>query len=74
MICIHRFVLLKATFSPDSSMVIAGSDNGSLFLWDAESGQLTSSLPSNETGINSCFWGETGVMTCDRLGCATLWG
>ena len=64
----------QVTFSPDSSMIVAGSSSGNLFLWDAESGHLTATLRGHTAGITSVFWGESGVMTCDKEGCVALWG
>ena len=43
-------------------------------MWNTISGDLTQSIPSRRgVGIVSTYWGESGVLTCDRQGGVIQW-
>jgi len=64
----------KVSFSPDGTCVAAGSSDGSLVVWDTNSGNVLKELSGHHTcSINSVYWGCYGVMSCDKKGTAVLW-
>ena len=76
----------RASFSPDGRYVCAGSSDGSLFVWNVNSGSLETELQlewttrDSNTGVGvtvtCCLWNPNGssVATCDRAGYLTFWG
>ena len=66
---------MQVSFSPDCSMVAAGSADGSLFVWDALSGDLQHRVSSGQSvGITSVCWREAGCVSCDKDGHVVVWG
>ncbi|XP_026547341.1 autophagy-related protein 16-2-like [Notechis scutatus] len=52
----------KAVFSPDKSYALAGSSNGTLFLWDITTGKLEKSLAGvHRSSVNAVAWSPSGV-------------
>lgn len=48
----HRKPVIKAAFSPDGETLISGSQDGSIKVWDVESGQLLRSMrPAGHVGL-----------------------
>eukprot|EP00602_Paraphysomonas_sp_CaronLab_P009671 CAMPEP_0185023368 /NCGR_PEP_ID=MMETSP1103-20130426/6050_1 /TAXON_ID=36769 /ORGANISM="Paraphysomonas bandaiensis, Strain Caron Lab Isolate" /LENGTH=497 /DNA_ID=CAMNT_0027555929 /DNA_START=278 /DNA_END=1771 /DNA_ORIENTATION=- len=64
----------QVTYSPDCAMVVAGGADGSLYLWNTLSGDFIGSYSGHKAGITSVFWGDTGVMSCDKDGNVIQWG
>lgn len=73
----------RSCFSPDGRFACAGATDGSLFIWDVNTGKLEISLENKaETegqGLNticSCSWNPLGssVVTTDRWGTLAVWG
>mmetsp|Transcript_4040 Transcript_4040/g.6055 ORF Transcript_4040/g.6055 Transcript_4040/m.6055 type:complete len:555 (-) Transcript_4040:26-1690(-) len=65
-----------AGYSPDGRFVIAGSADGSVFIWCVESGKLMKRLTGgHEKTVSSAQWNPIGVQTasCDRAGIVTFW-
>ncbi|XP_054830493.1 protein Atg16l2 [Eublepharis macularius] len=66
----------KAVFSPDKSYALVGSADGTLFLWNMETGSLEKSLPGvHRSSVNAVAWGPSGmyigsVDQCQKL---VLW-
>jgi WD40 repeat protein/nucleoside phosphorylase/uncharacterized protein YjbI with pentapeptide repeats len=51
------------TFSADGLAVLAASFNGSLQLWDAETGQVLRVFPSHANGVTACAFSPDGRWT-----------
>ena len=66
---------MQVSFSPDGSMIAAGSSDGRIFLWDTLSGELKNSIPcGNSVGITSVCWKDSGFLSGDKEGNVVLWG
>ncbi|GAB1292402.1 Protein Atg16l2 [Apodemus speciosus] len=66
----------KAVFSPDRSYALAGSSNGSLYIWDVNTGKLETSLQGPHcTAINAVAWCFSGnyVVSVDQGRKVVLW-
>lgn len=65
----------RACLSPDGSMAVAGSSNGSIFIWDVLNGELKSILEGkHQRAVNSVAWSVRGELcSCDRSGVITIW-
>lgn len=49
----HEAMVWSLAFSPRGSLLVSGDANGTLRLWDVESGRITSSLEGHEDSITS---------------------
>ncbi|XP_053169179.1 protein Atg16l2 isoform X3 [Hemicordylus capensis] len=66
----------KAVFSPDKSYALAGSADGTLYLWNMETGKLETSLPGvHRSSVNAVDWGPSGMYigSVDRCRKVVLW-
>ncbi|XP_037696465.1 protein Atg16l2 isoform X2 [Choloepus didactylus] len=66
----------KAVFSPDRSYALAGSCDGTLYIWDVDTGKLESSLRGPHcTAVNAVAWCYSGshVVSVDQGRKAVLW-
>ncbi|KAJ1120474.1 hypothetical protein NDU88_008639 [Pleurodeles waltl] len=66
----------KAIFSPDGSYVMAGSSDGTLYIWNVDKGNLEKSLnEQHRTSVNAVAWSLSGeyVASVDRAKKAVLW-
>ncbi|XP_062983317.1 protein Atg16l2-like isoform X2 [Elgaria multicarinata webbii] len=66
----------KAVFSPDKSYALVGSANGTLFLWNIETGKLETSLPGvHRSSVNAVAWIPSGtyIGSVDRSKTVVLW-
>ncbi|XP_076969780.1 protein Atg16l2 isoform X2 [Tamandua tetradactyla] len=66
----------KAVFSPDRSYALAGSSDGTLYIWDVDTGKLESSLRGPHcTAVNAVAWCYSGshVVSVDQGRKAVLW-
>ncbi len=52
---------LTAAFSPDGTKVVTGGLDGNIPLWDATTGELVAFLGSQEEGISSVVFNQTGT-------------
>ncbi len=66
----------RACWSPDSKYVAAGGAEGSLFIWNVESGALVKQLGSESNAtISAVAWSPNGLQVCstDRKSHVVLW-
>ncbi|XP_068122667.1 protein Atg16l2 [Hyperolius riggenbachi] len=66
----------KAILSPDTGYVMAGSADGTIFVWNAHTGALERSLNGeHSTSVNAVAWSMSGeyVVSVDRGRKAVLW-
>jgi len=62
-------------FSPDGKNFAIGSGNGSVFVWNVDSGKLESTLKSLVAPITSCHWSYLGqsIAAVDKTGSVCVW-
>lgn len=66
----------RACISPDSEYVAAGSSDGTVFIWNANSGKLEKELKGVHTSnVNACTWSPNGQLfiTCDKAKKMAVW-
>ncbi|XP_043359939.1 protein Atg16l2 isoform X2 [Dermochelys coriacea] len=66
----------KAIFSPDKSYALVGSSDGSLYLWNMESGKLETILSGeHRASVNAVAWCFSGqcVVSVDQAKKVVLW-
>ncbi|XP_048837764.1 protein Atg16l2-like isoform X2 [Brienomyrus brachyistius] len=66
----------KAIFSPDGSYLAAGSADGAVYIWNANTGNLETCLPDkHNSSINAVSWSVSGeyVVSVDKSRRAVLW-
>ncbi len=70
----------RACFSPDNRTIIAGSNDRSLILWDALTGQTKSKLTGHEGPVYNVHWvagtgvdGAFRIASGDKVGKVCLW-
>ena len=66
----------RACWAPDGNYVAAGGAEGSLFIWDIESGKLTKQLGSDSNAtISGVAWNPNGMQlaSTDRKSKCVLW-
>ncbi|XP_029457922.1 autophagy-related protein 16-2 isoform X2 [Rhinatrema bivittatum] len=68
--------LTRAIFSPDGNYAIAGSADGTLFIWNVTTGQLEKSLQgTHSASVNAVAWSLSGeyVVSIDKKRTVVLW-
>ncbi|KAF7700105.1 protein Atg16l2 [Silurus meridionalis] len=66
----------KAIFSPDGSYLAAGSADGTVYIWNINTGNLETRLPvMHRTSVNAVAWSMSGeyMVSVDKSRCAMLW-
>lgn len=66
----------RATISPDTEYVAAGSSDGVVFIWNANNGKLEKELKGVHTSnVNACTWSPNGqqFITCDKTKKIAVW-
>jgi len=66
----------RACFSPDGQYVCAGGADGSVFIWNANTGSTERVLKKAHSALVSCVgWSANGhqIVSCDRTGNIVLW-
>jgi WD40 repeat protein len=65
----------SATFSPDGSLVVTGSEDGMARVWDAKTGALVLALKGHTAAVHSATFSPDGsrVLTTSYDGTARIW-
>lgn len=65
----------RAKFSPDSSYVAVGSQDGTLFIWNTQTGKLEKKLKEMSSAIIACSWSPNGeyIASSDRDKRVCVW-
>lgn len=66
----------RCKFSPDSQYIVAGSSDGSVFIWNAASGKIEKVLRDQHSStVLSCSWSSSGLvlMTADKNKRVVVW-
>ncbi|XP_052823294.1 autophagy-related protein 16-1 isoform X2 [Octopus bimaculoides] len=65
----------RAVFSPDSSYAVAGSQEGSLYVWDTQKHTLDKVLKGHDNAVIACSWNPTGssIVSCEKHRKVILW-
>lgn len=65
----------RACFSPDGSYVVCGSQDGSVFIWDASTTKIEKILKSHGAAVVTCAWQPEGrsLISCDRNKHIIVW-
>lgn len=65
----------RAKFSPDSSYVAVGSQDGTLFIWNTQTGKLEKKLKEMSSAIIACSWSSNGeyIASSDRDKRVCVW-
>ncbi|XP_066266128.1 autophagy-related protein 16-1-like isoform X1 [Branchiostoma lanceolatum] len=65
----------RAIFSPDAQYVVAGSSDGSIYIWNITTFRLEKTLKEHNSSVIACSWHPSGVMmvSCDKNKKVTLW-
>ena len=61
--------------SPDGHYVIAGSSDGSLFVWNVYKNKVENVLRQHQNAVVACSWCPTGasLLSCDKQHNVTYW-
>ncbi|XP_062521321.1 autophagy-related protein 16-1-like [Corticium candelabrum] len=65
----------RACFSPDGMFVAAGSQDGSLFVWQTQTGKLEKTVREHSSCVVACTWHPSGssLVSCDRTKKCIFW-
>ncbi len=66
----------RCKFSPDNQYVVAGSSDGSVFIWNAYTGKIEQILKDQHNStVTACSWSSNGnlLMSTDRNKRAIVW-
>lgn len=65
----------RVCFSPDGSMVAAGSGGGEVVIWDIIGGDVVSMLQQHQDPVVACFWSaKKQLISADKNGIVVVWG
>ena len=56
----HTGSVLSVAFSPDGKRIVSGSEDETLKVWDAVSGQVTLTLKGHSSSVNSVGFSPDG--------------
>eukprot|EP00058_Branchiostoma_floridae_P007788 XP_002593276.1 hypothetical protein BRAFLDRAFT_123636 [Branchiostoma floridae] len=70
-----RMNQVTGTFCPDAQYVVAGSSDGSIFIWNITTFRLEKTLKEHNSSVIACSWHPSGMMmvSCDKNKKVTLW-
>ncbi len=66
----HGGLVCACAWSPDGTQVLSGSDDHTLKVWDAATGEELLTLVGHRDGVRSCAWSPDGMLvvsgSCDK--------
>ncbi|KAI8514282.1 hypothetical protein Bbelb_086060 [Branchiostoma belcheri] len=70
-----RMSQVTGTFCPDAQYVVAGSSDGSIYIWNITTFRLEKTLKEHNSSVIACSWHPSGMMmvSCDKNKKVTLW-
>jgi len=66
----------RCKFSPDNQYIVAGSGDGSVFIWNVQTGKVEKILQDQHSStVIACSWSSNGnlLMSTDRNKKAIVW-
>jgi len=65
----------RAGFSPDGSYVVAGSADGTVFVWEVATTSVKEHLHQHKDSVLACAWNPNGqsIITCDKHKSVVYW-
>ncbi|KAK2173197.1 hypothetical protein NP493_893g01024 [Ridgeia piscesae] len=65
----------RAVFSPDGEYVMAGSGDGTIFIWNVMKTKVEKILQQHKHPVTACSWSITGssLLSCDKQRTVVLW-
>jgi WD40 repeat protein/serine/threonine protein kinase len=71
----HRAAVFSAAFSPDDQWIASGSQDGSVTIWEATTGQKRSEFPAHEKHVRCVIFSPDGqhLATAGWDGTAKIW-
>ncbi|KAL8559220.1 hypothetical protein ACOMHN_040344 [Nucella lapillus] len=65
----------RAVFSPDGTYALAGSSDGTLFIWNIARNKVEKSLKEHSHAVLACSWNPNGssIVSCEKSKKCILW-
>ncbi|XP_070172903.1 autophagy-related protein 16-1-like isoform X2 [Littorina saxatilis] len=65
----------RACFSPDGTFALAGSSDGTLFIWNIAKNRVEKTLKEHSHAILACSWNPNGssIVTCEKSKKCIFW-
>ncbi|XP_076454053.1 autophagy-related protein 16-1-like [Babylonia areolata] len=65
----------RAVFSPDGTYALAGSSDGTLFIWNISKNKVEKTLKEHSHAILACSWNPNGssIVSCEKSKKCILW-
>ncbi|KAK7484249.1 hypothetical protein BaRGS_00024498 [Batillaria attramentaria] len=65
----------RAVFSPDGSYAMAGSSDGTLFIWNIAKNRVEKTLKEHSHAVLACSWNPNGssLLSCEKSHKCILW-
>jgi WD40 repeat protein len=57
----HSYMVNSVAFSPDGSLIVSGSEDWHVYVWDTSTGEILGDLKSREAAINSVAFSPDGT-------------
>jgi len=71
----HSYMVNSVAFSPDGSLIVSGSEDWHVYIWDTSTGEILGDLKNREAAINSVAFspGGTTIAVASDDGTIGLW-
>ena len=68
----HSYSVFSVCWSPDGKYLASGSNDGTVIIWDANSGQRLKTLQGHSESVNSVSWSPDGKYLASGSGDKTI--